>query len=353
MHIHKILSWILTLCIFIIAVPAFAEESEIVENALPTEEQEALFHKVQPLVDLTLLASLRCSDQPYEIQLNSDLSDRFTETLFALGTRSFSELALDDTYLGNTSLQDTWLTANYLSPHALPSNKVRPMHEDEYTGVSMITCQLDESGTRLAILGEAYSAPKRFDLLDTAELGSIAWLDTKVAVTLQKDDHAMTGWKLATLLYVEDPSAEDTDITFDQSSWSTYFDEVHGFSVMYPSVFSPDMITKQTDGISGSLPDNHASFFIHYEDRNGRSLKDVAAIIQTAHSEAITQLDEAEDLAYVQVANNSQQTVWIVRLTLDGIITVSLTWDSTQAPDLSSYAGIMIETLLFDNQSNG
>ena len=341
---------LLTLTLVILMQPLACLGSEVIEDRLPAIEQEALFLRIQPLTDLAVHAALRCSDQPYQLDGVTPLDDRFTQTLFSAGFDR-PDVGLGEAYLSDTSLQDAWLTANFTAPHALPASSVLPDHTPEYIGVMMMECQPDETHSQLALLGEVYSAPQRYNLLEEAQMNELAFLDMRVVMTLSKDENAIGGWKVTTLLFEDDPLAEDTDTYAPLAGRTTYYSPEHAFSIMYPSVFDADSLTVQENGISGTLP--QASFFISYEDRNGNTLENLIEVLRQAHPDTLLSVDEAEELITLQSSLGTTQNLWLVQLTENGVVTVYLSWDTQTGPDLSIYSGIIMDTLLLDSGSNG
>ena len=337
------------LCVFLICLffltAALGEEPGTIISSAELQSQEQIFEHLRPLLELTVAASSQQADKAFEFQKGDSMPLFFAEALVSMSARYGVEIR-DISH---------FLTSHYaLTVSELPDRKPDP--SGSYTGLLLLSCTPDPTGTELAITAEVYQAPKPYDELTDADWASFVWLDTLTVITLEQAEEIEEGWRMTSLAYMPTYFSDDTDALPTAPAnpdLAYFFQETYGYAAAYPAVFTDDCLEKTETGIRGSLKDQSARLEICLEEKNGRSLDELTRTVLTEHTGATLLSTELEHLQCVSFPEQDFTGMWF-GVEQDGFfLWVSLVWNPAMHPDFGETVEHMMKNLMLSDDSLG
>lgn len=201
-------------------------------------------------------------------------------------------LGVTEATMADTSAQTALLSTIFAAqlPNAEKVVAARP--STQYIGFKPVTVNTTGEEGALQIVGEMYIAPKALAQLADEEYAQVVWLDRAI-FTFRSEAEAYSGFRLMGFSTGLELSVEEEMQNYAESIVVEYVNTNLGFMVLYPSVFSDDLLVEDATGVSAALPDGSVSFFARRsENTNGSKLADYVAAATADKSGAMVDVNE-------------------------------------------------------------
>lgn len=244
-------------------------------TASATQAQDPAYDGLQPLMDLVACAAISAGDEPEAVgNEETTMTPAFIASFFNCGLTADPALGLTAEMLSSTEQQSSVLQKIFAAklPPLEPIAQTLPING--YIGFQPVWYNPVEGGVQ--IVGEVYWGPKPIAQLSGAELKDIQW-DERAVFVFMTDPAAWGGYRLAGFSVGSELSMEEAMQAYNESILVEYINTTLGFSVLYPSVFSDDMLMEDGDGVSAAMPDGSVRFFVRRVDNAATA--DLAAYI--------------------------------------------------------------------------
>lgn len=203
-----------------------------------------------------------------------------------------SEMGVTEAIYMDTQAQTNLLQAVFAAQVPQTRMVVPDDSVSQYIGFQPVTVNNTGDSGSLQIVGEMYMAPKAFDQLGENEFASVQWLDRAI-FTFKSDATAYAGFRLMGFSTGIELNVEEEMQAYSESIVVEYVNTKLGFMVLYPSVFTDEMLVEDANGVSAKLPDGSASFFARRDDNvNGLTLADHVAAMGATHADAAVEVNE-------------------------------------------------------------
>lgn len=170
----------------------------------------------------------------------------------------------------------------------------------QYVGFKPVTVNTTGEAGTLQIVGEMYMAPKPIQQLADEEFAQVLWIDRAI-FTFRGDVDAYAGYRLMSFATGLELGVEEEMQTYSESIVVEYVNTNLGFMVLYPSVFTDELLVEDANGVSAALPDGSVSFFARRSDNTeGVKLADHVSAAAAGFSGAL--IDVNEELCYGAVS---------------------------------------------------
>lgn len=339
--LFALIAVVLCICLWTFAI---AEEPGTLLSDIDLQIQEQLFEQVRPILELTVAASILPGETAEEFDAGDPMPSDFAASIISLCPKYGIDLQQDP---------KAFLESNY-SLNVQDEGRPVALQNDQYVGLFLLDLSPSPDGQQVAVTGEVYMAPKAYDELSADDWNDLVWADMMATMTLQKDESALTGWKVSSLHYSSAYFSDDTDepqVMVPQ--FSSYYNEKYGCSVSYPFIFSEDLIQSSEDGMSCSLPDGTASIEIRFSRTDELTCDAAAQAVLASHPDVVMLSTEMDDIISLEYHDGQMITRWFCTQTDQAVITVSLTWDRNAHADFSSLSDIMMQSLISEEDSLG
>lgn len=341
--VQKVFSMLLILCMCLgVCTAAVAQSTN-------TADFEALV----PLMDLVCSASEYSPNAPESIPgAEGQLTVSFTDAFFKVGVIYGSEVGVTENMLTDTEAQAALLSQIFAAQ--LPQLEEVIVTDDinGFFGFHPVTVNTTD-GSNVQIIGEMYLADKPMREMSEADYANVTWIDRAV-FTFQSDASAMNGFRLVGYSVGTDLALED--------AMQNYFEEIAveyesqlGFTVLYPAMFTDEMLVEDENGISAALPDGSASFFAKRVDNvNGASLSDYVSIIANGISGSIPYVNEEMQYGTVSYTTDDGYAVFdVFALTDKYIFQAELSYLTTLMNQYSMYNAYLQNSFVINELSQG
>ncbi|MEG2317016.1 MAG: hypothetical protein RSC91_12395, partial [Clostridia bacterium] len=343
---------ILTLCMTtLMASGALAEAAQPAAAPANTADFEVL----NPLMDLISAASMYSVNAPETVPgADGTLSVPFTDAFFKLGQTMGAALGINAEMLTSTDAQANYLKQVFAAQ--LPQLEPVVMTNDVngYIGFHPVTVNNATTDGGIQIVGEMYLGAKNLAEMSETEIGQTQWLDRGI-FTFQNDPAALNGFRLTGFSIGTELSMEE--------ALQTYFDEIVveyvnanlGFTLLYPSIFTDEMLVEDADGVSASLPDGSMGFFAkRVSNVNGTDLKDYVGIIANGITDSVSNINEELKCGTVSYTTDDGMAVFDVYILTDKYIyQAELSYPRTKMSEYSMYSAYLENSFVVDEVSVG
>ena len=307
--------------------------------------EESVFTSMQPLMDLTAAASLHMGGEPETITPEKPLSEAFVQSFLLLGQKI---LGMDE------SLLNDYLTRAFAAP--LPQVQPVPPAEEggAYVGVRIMAADESEDGQAMMILGDLYRAGRSLEGMSAEEYVNVEWLSQRAVVEMHRDEKAPGGWKLYAFSLEDELQMENAVQDYFTQTMVEYVNTAMGYAIQYPAVFSDDMVTAVPEGLSASLPDGTASFFVTCaENLQGLTLHTLAAQKQQETPAVQANINEVTGCLRL-VTNMGDATCVDLYIVTEGTIyQAQLAYSNQLAADFALYSEYMMNSFTADELGIG
>lgn len=292
---RRIIAWAATLSLIVGCTGA----------AWATQAQPSDFSALAPLMDLVACAAISAGDEPEAVgNEETTMTPTFIASFFNSGLTAEPALGFTADMLTNTELQASVLGKIFAAklPTLEPIAQTTPV--SGYIGFQPVTVNTG-SGSDVQIVGELYWGQKPMAQMTDADYKDIQWLDRAV-YSFRADADALNGYRLAGFSVGSELNMEEAMQTYTETILVEYINTTLGFSILYPSVFTDDMLVEDGDGVSATLPDNSLRFFVKRADNaTAANLAGYIDVIAKGIPGAKATLNEA--FSYATVAYDTEE----------------------------------------------
>lgn len=349
--VRKMLSMLLTLCLVLgMGMSAMAEGEDNALNAQSTADFEMLY----PLMDLVASASMYSVNAPETVPgADGTLAVSFTDAFFKVAKKTDSKIDVSDEMLTDTSAQAQLLQSIFAAQ--MPQLEPVVMTDDinSYIGFHPVLANSASADT-VQIIGEIYMAGQPLNALPQSEFNNVQWLDRAV-FTFQNDQSALNGFRLTGY-------SVGSELNFEEA-FQSYFEEIVveyvnanlGFTILYPAVFTDDILVEVEDGVSATLPDNSVSFFAkRINNENGQSLQDYVSVIANGIPGANSTINDELKCGTVSYVTEDGYSVFDVYIITDKyVFQAELKYLTNLASEYSMYDSYMENSFVAHEVSVG
>lgn len=294
---RRMVAWAMTLCLLVGCV-SFA-------NASQTQTPD--FDVLKPLMDLVACAAISAGEEPESVgNEETTMTTAFIASFFNCGQNADASLGITADMLTNTDAQSAYLGKVFAAKLPALTAITQTAPGSDYIGFQPVYPHDTDNGAGdVQIIGELYRASKPMSQMSDAEYKDIQWLDRAV-YSFRADATAMNGYRLTGFSVGSELNMEEAMQTYTEKILVEYFNTTLGFSILYPSVFTDDMLVEDGDGVSAKLPDDSVSFFVkRTENATAANLADYINVIAQGIPGAKATLNEA--FSYATVAYDTQE----------------------------------------------
>ena len=305
----KMIAWALTLCLL----------AGCAATAGATAAQPSDFDALKPLMDLVATAAMSAGDEPLVIgDADSTLNAAFVAAFFNNGVAADSSLGITADLLSGTEQQAAYL-ARVFAAKAAPEVITPAAPINGHIGFQPVTVNAG-TDSDLQIIGELYWGARAMSQMTDADYADIQWLDRAV-FSFRADANAAFGYLLTGFSVGSELDIEEAMQNYTDSILVEYINTALGFSVLYPSVFTDDMLVEDGDGVSAKLPDDSLNFFVKRAPNSANAnLADYISVIANGITNAKATLNEAFSSATVTYNTEEGYTVFDVYIITDKYI---------------------------------
>jgi len=343
---RRMIAWALTLCLIMGCVT--------IACATGTTVQPSDFDVLKPLMDLVASAAESAGDEPLVVG-NGDttLTPEFISAFFNNGLTADASLGISADILTNTDQQAAYLAKVFAAKAPALEVIAQTQPVGGYIGFQPVTVNAG-SDNDIQIIGELYWGNKPMSQMSDADYREIKWVDRAV-YSFHADANAMNGYLLTGFSVGSELDMEDAMQNYTDSILVEYINTTLGFSVLYPSVFTDDMLTEDAEGVSAKLPDDSVSFFVKRADNSAKAnLADYAQQIASGLTNAKYTLNDALSYATIAYDNDAGYSVFDVYIVTDQYIyEAELSYKKELAPTYQMYTSYIENSFAVDEVSVG
>lgn len=286
------------------------------ETAAPGMDWDTL----DPLMDLVACAAMSAGDEPESVgNEETTLTPAFIASFFNCGLTADPSLGLNEGMLTNTEQQTAALTHFFAAKLPALESIAKTLPGNGYIGFMSVEMNaLDADNMQL--LGEVYRADKPMAQMTPDDYQNVQWLDRAV-FSFRKDAAAYQGQRLTGFAVGTELSTGDAIQAYTDSILVEYINTTLGFSVLYPSVFTDEMLVEDGDGVSARLPDDSVSFFVRRtQNATAANLAEYTGVIAQGIPGAKYALNEAVNYATIMYNTQDGYTVFDMYIITDKYI---------------------------------
>lgn len=306
---RRMIAWVMTLCLL----------TGSTALASTVEATSSDFDVLRPFMDLVACAAVSASEEPEVVgDADTSLTASFISAFFVQGQTADASLGITQAMLTDTAAQAAYLGKAFAA--TLPT--LEPITQTDaitgYIGFQPVTVNAG-SDNDVQIIGELYQGTKAMSLTDE-DFQDVKWLDRAV-FSFRADSNAMNGYLLTGFSVGSELDMESAMQTYSESILVEYINTTLGFSILYPSVFTDDMLIEDGDGVSAQLADESASFFVkRAPNSSGANLSDYVDVIANGITNSKATLHEEFSSATVSYMTEDGYRVFDVYIVTDQYI---------------------------------
>lgn len=340
--VQKLFSLLLTLCLALGLCSAASAQSA-------TADFEALV----PLMDLVCSASQYSPNAPETIPgADGEMTLSFIDAFFKVGQAYGAEVGVTESMLTDTAAQADLLGKIFAAK--LPALQAVTKGEEigDYIGFHPVTVNsLD--GSSVQIIGEMYLADKPMRQMNQGDYNNVLWMDRAV-FTFQSDPNALNGFRLTGY-------SVGTDLTLE-AVMQSYFEEIAveyesklGFTLLYPAVFTDEMLQEDDSGVTATLADGSVSFFAKRVDNtNGYNLADYVGVIANGITDSVSNVNEEMQYGTIAYTTEEGYAVFDVYIVTDKYIyQAELSYLTSLMSEYSMYNAYLENSFVVNELSQG
>jgi hypothetical protein len=343
--LFKSVAWLTAFCLLITSV-SFAETT--------TQTEVSGFDALTPFMDLVGSAAWCVGDEPEVIgDDETTLSASFISCFFNNGLTADSSLGITTDLLTDTTAQAAYLSQYFAAQLPTLETIAETIPISGYIGFEPVTVNTgDDSDVQL--IGELYWGDKPMKDMSETDYRDIQWLDRAV-YTFRADASAPNGYLLTGFSVGSELNMEEAMQTYTDSILVEYINTALGFSVLYPSVFSDDLLVESDDGVTAALADGSASFFVRRtENTDSANLSDYINVIANGITDAVSSVQEQFSEGTVTYNTEEGNTVFDVYIVTDKYIyQAELSYRKDLASTYSMYTSYLENSFAVDSVSVG
>lgn len=340
----RFLAWVMALCLLVGAYGV----------AGASQAQVSDFDALSPLMDLVAAAAFSAGDDPESVgNAETTLTPMFIAAFFNCGLTADASLEITADMLQSTDQQAVLLGKLFTAklPELEPIAQTTPI--SGYIGFQPVTVNAG-SENDVQIIGEVYWGTKPASQMTDAEYKEVEWLDRAVYSFAAAAD-GYHGYKLAGFSVGSELNMEEAMQNYTEGILVEYINTTLGFSILYPSVFSDEMLIEDGDGVSARLEDESLRFFVNrVENAGAANLADYTNVIAQGIPGAKATLNET--FSYATIAYDTQEgyTVFDMYIITDKYIyQAEISYKQELARTYQLYTAYMENSFAVDELSVG
>ncbi|MBR4069512.1 MAG: hypothetical protein IKK08_12960 [Clostridia bacterium] len=259
---------------------------------------EALY----PLMDLVCAAGYDPAQGTFMVVPDSEgvLEISFVDSLIRLAQER-GVLEVTEATMKDPSAQTALLQRIFAAQLPKTETVVAAEPSTQYIGFKPVTVGATGEESVIRVLGEMYMASKPLLSLSEQEFADVLWLDRAV-FTFRADPEAYGGFRLMGFSSGMELSVEEEMQAYSESIVVEYVNTNLGFMLLYPAVFTDDMLIEDANGVSAALPDGSVSFFAR-RDANSESSTLTDYVSAVAEKLPDADVDINQELCYGAVSS--------------------------------------------------
>ncbi|NLO84196.1 MAG: hypothetical protein GX096_02025 [Clostridiales bacterium] len=349
--VKKMISLLLTLCLTLGLGASVLAEGATQQS---TSQSTADFEMLYPLMDLVTSASMYSVNEPETVPgAEGTLAVSFTDAFFKVAKKTESKIEVTDAMLTDTNAQAALLSQIFAAQ--MPQLETVIMTDDinNYIGFYPVMVNTMDDKT-IQIVGEIYMASQPLNMLPESEFGNVQWLDRGV-FKFQDDSTALNGFRLTGFVVGTELDAEDAIQNYFEEIVVEYVNANLGFTILYPAIFTDEMLVEDEDGVSAVLPDNSVSFFAkRIDNTNSASLQDYVSVIANGIAGSSSSINEELKCGTVSYTTDDGYSVFDIYILTDKyIFQAELRYQTTLATEYSMYDAYLENSFVADDVSVG
>lgn len=355
---RRMIAWVLTLCLLTGCVTLASASDTQAPEAAPTAAQSTAqlsdFDALKPIMDLVGSAAENAGDQPEVIgNEETTLTAAFISAFFNNGLTADATLGITADMLANTDQQAACLSKIFAAKLPTLETIAQTTPINGYIGFQPVTVNAG-SDSDVQIIGELYWGAKAMSQMSDADYRDIQWLDRAV-YSFRADSNATYGYLLTGFSVGSELDMEDAMQDYTDSILVEYINSALGFSVLYPSVFTDDMLMEDGEGVSASLPDNSLRFFVkRIENAENINLADYVDEISKGIANAKSNLNTTFSYATVAYETEGGYSVFDVYIVTEKYIyEAELSYKKELASKYQMYTSYLENSFSVDEVSVG
>lgn len=338
----RLAALVLALCLT--TCGAFAAQTE------PAADVDALF----PLMDLVCAAGLDPATGMAFIVPDSEgmLEITFVDSFIRLAQER-GVLNVTEATMTDPAAQTALLATIFAAQLPKTETVVAAQPSTQYVGFKPVNVNTTGEEGILQIVGEMYMAPKALSQLADEEFTQVVWLDRAI-FTFRSEAEAYGGFRLMGFSTGLELSVEEEMQNYSESIVVEYVNTNLGFMLLYPSVFTDDLLVEDANGVSAVLPDGSVSFFARRSENTDGS--DLAAYVAAATKDKSgAMVDVNEELFYGAVSYIADgYAVFDVYVVTDKhVYQAQLKYLTTLMSEYSMYNGYLLNSFGVDELAAG
>lgn len=314
-HNFKRILAVATAICMLLGACAFAEG-----GAEPAKANPAEFEALYPLMDLVAAACMYSVNAPDTVPgADGALSLPFIDAFIRAGLKQSAAVGVTEAMLNDTDAQAALLSTIFAAQIPAPEAVAPKDGINSFIGFYPVTVSSAADASGVRILGEIYMAARPLGELSEAEYANVEWLERGM-FTFHSDPSAMNGFRLSGFTV-------GTELDMEEALQS-YFEEIVveyvstlGFTLLYPAIFTDDMLVEDSSGVSAALEDGSVSFFAKRVDNvSSASLEDYVGVIADGITGAVAHVDAESHCASVTYVTDDGYAVFDVYIVTDKYI---------------------------------
>lgn len=223
----------------------------------------------------------------------------------------------------------------------------------QYVGFKPVTVNNTGDAGSLQIVGEMYMAPKAIGELSESEFSQVFWIDRAI-FTFKNDASALNGFRLMGFSTGLELNVEEEMQAYSESIVVEYVNTNLGFMVLYPSVFTDDLLVEDANGVSAALPDNSVSFFARRtENTSGNALADHVAQASAQLPDAVVEVNEELSYGTVSYTADGYAVFDVYVVTKGYVYQAQLRYLTSLMSEYSMYNGYLLNSFGVDELAAG
>jgi len=328
----KTVAWFTSLCLLLGGVSfASAEQADL-----------SAYDALIPFMDLVGSAAMTADDEPEVIgNEETTLSALYISAFFNNGLAADASLGISTELFTDTAKQTAYLSQYFAAQLPDAETIVETTPISGYIGFEPITVTTLENG-EVQLVGEVYWGTKPIKDMSADDYRSIQWLDRGI-YTFRSDANAPNGYLLTGFSVGSELNMEVVMQTYTETILMEYINTSLGFSVLYPGVFTDDLLVEEDNGVSAALPDGSANFFVRRaENATNANLADYIGVIADGIDGAQSTLHEEFSSASVTYDTEDGNTVFDIYIVTDKYIyQAELSYKQEYASTFSMYTAYL------------
>ncbi|MEG0493549.1 MAG: hypothetical protein RR696_10145 [Clostridia bacterium] len=349
---QRIFSLVLALCMALGACATALAQADV---AQPNKANMADFEVLYPLMDLVCASAMYSANAPEMVPgIEGTLTVSFSDAFFKIGQKVGASLGITPEMLTNTDAQANLLRQIFAAQIPQLEPVVVTDDVNGYIGFHPVMVNNAAENGGIQIIGEIYLSSNGAAAATEMDFAKVEWLDRAV-FSFKSDATALNGFRLEGFSIGTELNVEAAMQSYFEEIVVEYVNANLGFTVLYPAVFTDDMLVEDANGVSAKMADGSISFFAkRIENTNGASLQDYVNIVADGITDSVARVDEELKFGTVSYTTADGYSVHDVYILNDRYIyQAELSYLVSLSDQYSMYNAYLINSFMVDDVSVG